>query len=85
FGNAVLVADTAALKSGSPDQDRLYSQFSHRLAVLGRQRDSLATRIKNDLFAAAFGSGLPQGAHGEVSECASVIARAEALTGATGS
>ncbi|HEY4410085.1 MAG TPA: hypothetical protein VGO87_09390, partial [Acidimicrobiia bacterium] len=46
FGNAVLVADTAALKSGSPDQDRLYSQFSHRLAVLGRQRDSLATRIK---------------------------------------
>jgi len=81
FGNAVLVGDTAALKSGTPAHDSEYTSFSARLAALGNQRDRLATKIKEDLFAAAFGPGLPQVSNGEMAECRSAIARAESLAG----
>jgi hypothetical protein len=79
FGHAVLVGDTAALKSGSPEGDSQYRSFSARMSALGNQRDRLATRIKDDLFAAAFGAGLPKASNGEISECGSIIVQAESL------
>jgi len=51
-----LVADTAALKSGGCASDGLFTATQARLAKLLRVRDDLATRIKNQLFRAAFAS-----------------------------
>jgi hypothetical protein len=54
FGTDVLVADTAALRTGSGSGDTTYKGFLAALTGLGTARDSLASRIKQDLFHAAF-------------------------------
>ncbi len=56
FGTDVLVADTAALKTGSSGDDSTYANVSARIAALGKARDRLATKIKNDLFGIEFES-----------------------------
>ena len=54
FGTDMLVADTAALKTGSSTDDSSYRRVSSEIKLLGAGRDVLARRIKEDLFAAEF-------------------------------
>jgi len=54
FGTDVLLADTAALKTGSTTNDARYLATLTKLKVIGASRDALAGRIKNDLFNAEF-------------------------------
>ena len=54
FGTNTLLADTAALASGSPTDDRLFTTTETALRGLGRARDALATAIKTTLTRAAF-------------------------------
>src|SRR5262249_44880749 len=82
FATAVLVGDTRALASGSPSDDSQYQSFSANLATLGTQRDALATTIKMDLQAAAFGSGLSANADNELQEGNALIEQAESLAAA---
>src|SRR5262249_33301954 len=79
FGTAALVGDTAALVSGSPSDDSAYAAFVGSLTTLGAQRDALATAIKQDLDAAAFGSGLSADADSELDQCNALIEQVEAL------
>jgi len=82
FGTAALVGDTAALVSGSPGDDSAYGAFVASLTTLGAQRDALATAIKEDLDAAAFGSGLSADADSELAQCNDLIEQAESLAAA---
>src|SRR5207302_1210532 len=62
FGTDVLVADTAALKTGSASDDSAYQAVSSKIKSLGTERDALATEIKNDLFNAEFNNpSIPRG------------------------
>jgi hypothetical protein len=62
FGTDVLVADTAALKTGSASDDTTYQHVSSLIQSVGADRDALATKIKNDLFNAEFNNaGIPNG------------------------
>jgi hypothetical protein len=54
FGTDILVADTAALKTGSASDDSTYQSVSSKIQSLGSERDALATTIKQDLFDAEF-------------------------------
>jgi hypothetical protein len=54
FGTDVLLADTAALKTGSASHDGIYKWVSSEIKHLGSVRDALATQIKGDLFKAEF-------------------------------
>ena len=55
FGTDVLVADTAALKTGHERERRALPALLARDQGAGRaQRDALATQIKNDLYNAEF-------------------------------
>ena len=79
FGSDVLVADTGALKTGSPSDDSKYMSVSAEIRSLGTQRDMVATRIKNDLAAAEFGNTpVPPG---DISNCQSVLQGADNLAG----
>src|SRR5262249_10921241 len=82
FGTAALVGDTAALVSGRPSDASQYTAFVTSLTTLGAQRDALATAIKQDLDAAAFGSGLSADADSELEQCNALIERVEALAAA---
>jgi hypothetical protein len=79
FGTSVLVADTAALKTGSSTDDSTYQSFLTKLRLLGTARDQLATRIKNDLFDAEFGNKESSDAERELALCKSVVAAAGVL------
>jgi hypothetical protein len=78
FGTAVLIADTAALNSGSTGSDAQYATFSATLAQLGAQRDALATKIKQDLSTGQHGDDLHV-ARSDLADCNSIISQAEAL------
>ena len=54
FGTDMLVADTAALKTGSSTGDSTYQRVNAEIRLLGAGRNALATKIKDDLFAAEF-------------------------------
>jgi hypothetical protein len=54
FGTDILVADTAALKTGSASDDSAYQAVVSKIQSLGSERDALATTIKQDLFDAEF-------------------------------
>ena len=54
FGTNTLIAETAALASGSPTDDRRFVATEALLRALGRGRDDLATTIKTTLTRAAF-------------------------------
>src|SRR5262249_3700385 len=63
FATDILVADTAALKTGtSGGDDSTYQHVSADIKSLGAERDALATTIKNDLFNAEFNNvPIPKG------------------------
>jgi hypothetical protein len=80
FGTDVLVADTAALKSGSAADDSQYQSFLASLQQLGTSRDQQASIIKQELFDAEF-NGIaisPQG-NGQLKSCQGVLRDASEL------
>jgi hypothetical protein len=84
FGTAVLVADTAALNSGSTGSDAQYETFLTQLSTLGAQRDALATKIKQDLARGEHDDHEPHDSvsherRDDLADCNSIINRAEAL------
>ena len=79
FGTDVLVADTAALKTGSPSNDNNYTSMSTEIQNLGKQRDTVTTQIKDDLAAAEFGNtAVPPS---DDSNCRSLLQSADNLAG----
>jgi hypothetical protein len=54
FATDTLIADTAALASGSATNDERFTRTQSALSALGAKRDALATQIKTALSAAAF-------------------------------
>jgi hypothetical protein len=80
FGTDMLVADTAALKTGSSSDDSTYESVLSKIQSLGAARDALATRIKNDLFNAEFNNTPIPGAN-DLKDCRSILAQADALAG----
>jgi len=80
FGTDVLLADTAALKTGSSTDDSTYESVLSNIQSLGAARDALATKIKNDLFNAEFDNHPIPGAN-DLKGCRSILAQANALAG----
>jgi hypothetical protein len=79
FGTNVLLADTAALKTGSGADDKTYQNMSSQIKSLGADRDTLATTIKNDLFDAEFNNTpIPKG-NSEVAHCNNLLRSAKKL------
>ena len=75
----MLVADTAALKTGSGADDKAYQDMSSQIKSLGADRDTLATTIKNDLFNAEFNNTpIPKG-NSESAHCNNLIKAADKL------
>jgi hypothetical protein len=80
FGTDVILADTAALKTGSSTDDSQYQSFSSQLQQLGSARDALAGKIKQDLFNAEFtGESLGSTASQDLSACQSLLGQADQL------
>jgi hypothetical protein len=81
FGTDVLVADTAALKTGSSTEDTNYQNVLSKIQALGTERDALATEIKNDLFNAQFnGTPIPNGSS-DWAHCNNLLRWAHDLNG----
>ena len=78
FGTDVLVADTAALKTGSSANDWYYGLVSAEIRALGAVRDALATVIKNQLYNAEF-NNVPIAGSASRGACEAVLAWANAL------
>jgi hypothetical protein len=80
FGTDMIVADTRALKTGSSTNDSTYDNVNLRIKALGQLRDSLATKIKNDLFNAEFdNTPIPGAGFSDLLGCRAVLASASAL------
>jgi hypothetical protein len=80
FGTDVIVADTAALKTGSGANDTPYQTFESKLQSLGAARDKLAGTIKQELWNDEFlGENLPAQAFGNLIGCAGLLLQATAL------
>jgi hypothetical protein len=79
FGTDVLVADTAALKTGSSTSDLAYGLVSSAIRWLGTVRDALATKIKDELYDAEFNNVRLTSARGDLARCEGVLAAANAL------
>jgi hypothetical protein len=58
FGTDTLLAETAALRSGSATDDSRYAAIEARLAKLADARDALAQRMKRSLASAASGHSI---------------------------
>jgi hypothetical protein len=83
FGTKILLADTAALKTGSTADDSAYQSTAAKIASLGAQRDALATEIKNELFDAEFANApIPNGSS-DWAHCKNVIRWAGDLSTST--
>ncbi len=81
FGTDVLVADTAALKTGSSGSDSTYQSVAAKIKAIGTERDALATSIKNDLFNAEFnGTSIPNG-NSNTAHCNNLLRSADRLVG----
>ena len=78
FGTDLILADTAALKTGSSADDSTYNSVLSQITSLGEARDKLATKIKGDLFDAAFNNHPIPGAN-DLKGCESILAQANAL------
>jgi hypothetical protein len=84
FGTSVLLADTAALETGSSSDDSTYVNVLSKIKKLGAERDALATQIKNDLFAAEFeNTSIPKG-NSSYAHCKDVIRKAGQLANSAG-
>jgi len=81
FGTNTLLADSAALASGSVSDDSHFTSIESSLSTLADQRDGLATQIKSDLSRAAFtGEKLADdGVAHELSDCQAVIGESQSL------
>ena len=81
FGTDVLVADTAALKTGSSSDDSAYQAVASKIKSLGSERDALASSIKNDLFNAEFNNtSIPNG-NSNAAHCDNLLRSANRLVG----
>lgn len=80
FGTDVILADTAALKTGSSSDDSTYLSALAKIQSLGAARDALATQIKGDLFDAEFNDHPIPGAN-DLKQCREILAQADALAG----
>jgi hypothetical protein len=80
FGSDVIEASTTALETGSSANDSTYQTFESSLSTLGASRDALATKIKNELWAAEF-DDTPLGSGGttDLASCQSLLAAADNL------
>ena len=79
FGTDVLVANTAALKTGSSSDDSTYKGVAADIKSLGAERDELATTIKEDLYNAAFNNTpIPRGSS-DWAHCKDLIKAADKL------
>ena len=79
FGTDVLVADTAALKTGSSSDDSAYKGFAADINSLGAKRDKLATTIKEDLYNAAFNNTPIPSGNSDSAHCKNLIKAADKL------
>ncbi|MGH8888200.1 MAG: hypothetical protein ACRDV3_00380 [Acidothermaceae bacterium] len=59
FGTDTLIADTAALASGSATNDHQFTEIERALAGLGAARTALATKISQTLWSAEFDDRAP--------------------------
>jgi hypothetical protein len=80
FGTDLILADTAALKTGSSSDDSTYDSVLDQIKSLGSARDKLATKIKGDLFDAEFNNTPIPGAN-DLKNCEDIVAQANALAG----
>lgn len=79
FGTDVIVADTAALKTGSSAIDTHYQKFLARLQALGTARDALAGQIKQQLWNAEFDATPIAGVGQLISQCHQILGAAAGL------
>jgi hypothetical protein len=81
FATSTLLADTAALKSGSTISDDTFVSTQARLRNLLKQRDTLATEMKTRLNRAAFdGAAIPHSvAVSQLARCDAILAKADRL------
>ena len=80
FGNDVIVADNAALRTGSATDDSTYQTFLAQLKTLGSHRDADATTTKNDLASTEFGPGLTEVQdQSDLAACNGDLVQADAL------
>jgi hypothetical protein len=79
FGTDMLVADTAALKTGSSSGDTTYQNVLSKIQALGTERDVLATEIKNNLFNAEFNGTLIPNGSSDWAHCNNVLRSAHDL------
>lgn len=78
FGTDTLIASTRALESTSPG-DTVYSTTEQALSQVEQQRDLVAGTIKQSLDGAEFGGSAVRNPKGQLDNCNSVIASAQAM------
>jgi hypothetical protein len=78
FGTDLIVADTAALKTGSAGDDSTYQSVLDQIKSLGAARDTLATKIKGDLWNAEF-DNTPIPGSNDLKNCNDILSQANAL------
>jgi hypothetical protein len=80
FGTDTLIAETAALSSGSATDDHRYTAVEKRLLQLADARDKLASEMKATLAGAAAGQAVPPGVGvAELVRCGAVLLSAHLL------
>jgi hypothetical protein len=78
FGAYTLTASTAAVESNAPG-DVLFKSVNARLTSLDKERDGLAIKIKDELYAAEnWGAPVP-GVQGPTASCEAIIGQARQL------
>ena len=82
FGTDILLAETAAMKSGSAQNDGTYNRVLTAVKLLGRTRDALATQIKTQLFAAEFNDTTVRAGGALLVACEALNKGADALASA---
>jgi hypothetical protein len=80
FGTDVILADTSALKSGSTASDIQYQALASKLQQLGAARDTLAGKVKQELFDAEFnGQHLSPQTMADLVGCGNLLVQGTAL------
>ena len=80
----MLLADTAALKTGSRANDSRYGFVSSEIKALGTARDAVASQIKNELYNAEFNGAPLLGVERNLFVCRALLAWAGALAETSG-
>ncbi|MCU1429064.1 MAG: hypothetical protein JWL83_3064 [Actinomycetia bacterium] len=81
FGTNTLLADTAALKTGTLASDQQYVDTEKALLKLAKKRDALANKVKTTLTDAAFNDVAPakQTVSSELKSCNALLKASQAL------